>query len=153
MPVKRTLVMGIGNLLLSDDGVGVHAAKALCEYELPEWVAVLDVGTAFLDSLPALETAERIIIIDAVQADGAPGTIYSMPVDRFAPRQMQGLHDLDIFSMLAMAGNNRPVEVTVLGVEPERIEWGLELSDAVSATLPDLVKAVCEKAGIRTGTN
>lgn len=151
--MKRTLVMGIGNLLLSDDGVGVHAARALSECRLPDWVAVLDVGTAFLDALSALETAERIIIIDAVKASGTPGTIYSMPVDQFSPRQMQGLHDLDIFSMLAMAGNSRPVEVTVLGVEPERIEWGLELSYAVSEALPDLMNAVCEKAGIVNKTS
>jgi hydrogenase maturation protease len=68
--------MGIGNLLMGDDGLRVHAARALTQVELPETVAVLDVGTAFLDILPELEDAERIIVMDAMQAHGEPGTIY-----------------------------------------------------------------------------
>jgi len=140
--------MGIGNLLLSDDGAGVHAVKALIERQLPEWVEVLDVGTAFLDALPALETAERIIIIDAMRAAGIPGQIYTLTLEQCAPREMAGLHDFDIFAMLAMANNHRPVEVKVVGMEPKRLGWGLELSQQVAQALPALLDTVCETIGI-----
>ncbi len=137
--------MGIGNLLLSDDGLGVHAAKALSAKPLPAYVQVLDVGTAFLDALPFLEDAERIIIIDAFQAKGRPGTLYSLRLEQCAPKPMHGLHDFDIFGMLAMAKNPNPVQVWVLGIEPARIGWGLELSPQVSKALPALLQAVYEK--------
>lgn len=146
--MKRTVIMGIGNLLLSDDGVGVHAAKALTERNLPGWVEVIDVGTAFLDALPALENVERVVIIDAVKAEGTPGRIYVMPLDQCAPREMSGLHDFDIFAMLAMASNPHPVEVTVVGIEPDQFGWGLELSEVVSRALPTLLDTVCETIGI-----
>jgi hydrogenase maturation protease len=139
--------MGIGNLLLSDDGLGVHAVKALAERNFPEDVQVLDVGTAFLDALPFLETAERIIVIDAIRADGEPGKIYCLTIEQRAPRSMHGLHDFDIFNMLAMANNHCSVEVLVLGIEPERLAWGLELSPRVARALPALLDTVCEQLG------
>ncbi|MBI5062117.1 MAG: hydrogenase maturation protease [Desulfatitalea sp.] len=143
--MKPTLIMGIGNLLQTDDGLGVHAVKALAERPLPADVVVLDVGTAFLEALPFLEQAERVLIIDAVQADAEPGTLHTLPVEKLAPRFMDSLHNFDIFGMLAMANNQRPVEVWVLGLEPERFGWGLELSPKVSRALPALLDAVCAK--------
>jgi hydrogenase maturation protease len=143
--VKPTLIMGIGNLLQTDDGLGVHAVKALAERTLPAEVVVLDVGTAFLEALPFLEQAERVLIIDAIQAEAAPGTLHVLPVARFAPRFMDSLHNFDIFGMLAMAGNQRQVEIWVLGLEPEQFGWGLSLSPKVSQALPALLDAVCAK--------
>jgi hydrogenase maturation protease len=137
--------MGIGNLLLGDDGLGVHAVKALSTQTWPAHVQVIDVGTAFLDALPFLEDAERILIIDAFQGNGQPGTLYTLQLEQCAPKVMHGLHDLDIFGMLAMAKNPHPVQVWVLGIEPARIGWGLELSAPVSAALPTLLNAVLEK--------
>lgn len=137
--------MGIGNLLLSDDGVGVHAAQALTGRKLPEWVEVLDVGTAFLDALPALEQVERIIVIDAVKAAGEPGSIYRLPLEKCSPRPMDTLHNFDIFGMLALADNVLPVQVVVLGVEPEKLDWGTDLSPRVSRALPDLLDHVCRE--------
>jgi hydrogenase maturation protease len=62
----RTLVLGIGNLLLCDEGVGVHAVRALQLEKMPEDVVIIESGTAFLDALPEIEKADRIIIIDAM---------------------------------------------------------------------------------------
>lgn len=145
MQLKRTLIMGIGNLLLGDDGLGVHAAKALTAMVLPPQVRVLDVGTAFLDALPFLEDVVRIIIIDAFQANGRPGALYTLQLEQCVPKTMHGLHDFDIFGMLAMAGNPNAVQVWVMGIEPTRIGWGLELSAPVSKALPALLNAVCAK--------
>jgi len=140
--------MGIGNLLLSDDGVGVHAVQALARRHLPDWVETLDVGTAFLDALPALETVERIVVIDAVKADGRPGAIYRVPLDKCSPRPLDTLHNFDIFGMLALAANPRQVQVVILGIEPEKLDWGTELSPCVAAAVPDLLDLVCREIGV-----
>jgi hydrogenase maturation protease len=137
-----TLVMGIGNLLLGDEGVGVHAAQALIKMDLPDSVEVLDVGTALLDALPALENKKRIIILDAMKAHGKPGTVYRTLLDHCQPNQrIDSMHNFDLFRMLAFAQNEINPEVVVLGVEPAIIDLGLELSPEVSASLPLLIEA------------
>ena len=62
----KTLILGIGNLLWGDEGIGVHAARELREEELPEGTKVLDVGTSILDALGELENSERVIVLDAI---------------------------------------------------------------------------------------
>lgn len=142
----RTLVLGIGNLLLRDEGVGVHVVQTLMREGYPEGVDVLDVGTAILDALPAIEEAGRIIIIDAVKADGAPGSIYRMPMDAFErPQCIASMHGFDLSRVLALAGRTDDPEVIVIGVEPARIEWGLELSPEVGAMLPFVIKILREE--------
>ncbi len=135
----NTLILGIGNLLLSDEGVGVHAARALAKRELPPGVSVVEAGTAFLDVLPDIEKADRILLIDAMEGGGAPGSVYRVPFDQCRhPGMLASLHGFDMSRVLFMAGNDRNPEVTVFGVEPERIEWGTEVSPAVRRTLPAL---------------
>lgn len=135
----NTLVLGLGNLLLSDEGVGVHAARALAERELPPNVSVVEAGTAFLDVLPDIEKADRILLIDAMEGGGAPGSIYRVAFDLcLHPEMLASLHGFDMSRVLFMAANTRKPEVTVFGVEPEKIEWGTEVSPAVQRMLPVL---------------
>lgn len=139
----RTLVLGIGNLLLADEGVGVHVARALRLEGLPEDVEALDVGTAFLDALPEIERADRIIIVDAMHADHAPGTIYRVPFgDCVRPECIASLHGFDLSRTLYLAGRETPPEVVVIGVEPARIDWGTELSPEVREMVPGVIEAV-----------
>lgn len=139
----HTLILGLGNLLLSDEGVGVHAARALAERKLPPDVSVVEAGTAFLDVLPEIENADRILLIDAMEAGGAPGSIYRVPFDQCRhPEMLASLHGFDMSRVLFMAGNTRAPEVTVFGVEPAKIEWGTELSPAVQRMLPALETAI-----------
>ena len=141
--MTHTVVLGLGNLLLGDEGVGVHAARALAEAGLPG-AEVLDVGTAILDALPALGRAERLVVIDAVQAGGSPGSIYRMPFDQVRPAAtVAGLHGFDLSRALALAGRaDAPERVVILGVEPGHIGWSLELSPAVAEAVPFLLDAV-----------
>jgi hydrogenase maturation protease len=142
----KTVVLGIGNLLLCDEGVGVHVARALLGEELPVQTEVLEVGTAILDALPAIESAQRIIVVDAVKADGEPGTIYRMPFDAFAPSPViASMHGFDLSRVLALAGRSDHPEITVIGVEPDVVDWSLDLSPAVEAVLPMAVQAVREE--------
>jgi hydrogenase maturation protease len=141
--VSETVVLGLGNLLLGDEGVGVHAARALLAGDV-RGILVLDVGTAILDALPALEQARRIVVVDAVEAGGPPGSIYRFPIERAQPQAtLAGLHGFDLTRALALAGAaDVPRDVVVLGVEPETIEWSLELSATVAAAMPELLAAV-----------
>jgi hydrogenase maturation protease len=139
----KTLILGMGNLLLCDEGVGVHIARALQQEALPPNVTVLDVGTAFLDALPAIEKADRIIVVDAMQGGEAPATIYRVPFDDCArPECIASLHGFDFSRTIFLAGRQSTPEVIVIGVEPAQIDWGTELSPELQRALPDAVEAI-----------
>jgi hydrogenase maturation protease len=139
----RCLVLGLGNLLLGDEGVGIHALQALAEGVCPDDVEVLSAGTALLDALPSLEKADHVIIVDAMKADHAPGTIYRVPLEECDfNRPLASLHGLDIARVLSLSGRKTPPEVVVIGVEPAFINWSLELSQPVKEALPDLLAAI-----------
>ncbi len=139
----NTLILGMGNLLLCDEGVGVHVARALAQRDLPPDTAVVEAGTAFLDVLPDIEKADRILLIDAMEGGGAPGSVYRVPFDQCRhPDMLASLHGFDLSRVLFMAGSDRAPEVTVFGVEPARIEWGTELSPTIQRVLPAVEKAI-----------
>jgi hydrogenase maturation protease len=140
---ERLLILGIGNLLLADEGVGVHAAQALMKKDMPEGVAVLDIGTAILEALPELEQADRVIVIDAVLAGKEAGTVYRIPYDDCEkPMQIASVHGFDLSRVLAMTSRETPPSVTVIGVEPARIGWSLELSPSVAEALDTVLQTV-----------
>jgi hydrogenase maturation protease len=141
----NTLILGIGNLLLCDEGVGIHVVRALVRRELPSGVAVVEAGTAFLDALSEIAQADRILIVDAMKGGGAPGTVYRVPFDQCRhPGMLASLHGLDLSRVLYMAGNDRKPEILVFGIEPAHIEWGMELSPVVRAALSAAVAALYE---------
>lgn len=140
----RILVAGLGNLLLKDDGVGVHAVREL-QRGVPRGVRAVEVGTAVLDALHLVEWADRILAIDAMQAGGDPGTIYRFGVEGVTGTPIKtSLHEVDLLAALRFLTNGHRPEITVLGVEPETIAAGLELSPNVQAILPRLVAAAQE---------
>lgn len=150
----RTLILGIGNLLLCDEGVGVHAARALQQENLPSNIITLEVGTAFLDALPEIERADHIIIIDAMKADHAPGTVYRVPLgDCVRPEYTASLHGLDLSRVLFLAGRTLPADVIVIGVEPALIEWGTELSPQIRNTIPALIETIKTEIAKYTSMN
>ena len=148
---KKTLVLGIGNLLLGDEGVGVHAARALQREQWSGNVEILEIGTAILDALPALETADRVIVLDAMKYDGNPGTVYRLPLGKCEQTQsIASMHGFDIFRVLALAGREKPPEVMVFGVEPYNLDWSMELSPQVTNSLSFLLESVRKEIGLNT---
>ncbi|MGA7827432.1 MAG: HyaD/HybD family hydrogenase maturation endopeptidase [Geobacteraceae bacterium] len=138
-------MLGIGNLVMTDDGVGVRVVQYLASnYVFPEGVTVLDGGTLGLDLLPFLEGLEHLLIIDAMATGGPPGTISRLTGDdipaafetKLSPHQM-GLKDLLAVSILQ--GHVTP-DTVLLGVQPEVIELGVDLTPAVEAQLQTLVE-------------
>jgi hydrogenase maturation protease len=135
----RILIGGLGNLLLKDDGVGIHAIREL-KKSPPRGAVVAEIGTAVLDSLHLLEWADRILAFDAMQAGGPPGTLYSFSLSDAAPKPSNSsLHEMDLLAALRFLPKHRPAEVTVLGIEPGVIDYGLDLTPDVAAALPLLL--------------
>ena len=140
----KTLILGMGNELLGDEGVGVHVVRALRSESLPAGVAALEAGTANLDILPALEASQRLIIIDAMQGQGPAGSVYRTPLkDCSDSALIAALHGFDIFRMLTTLSGRCDLErIVIFGIEPEVIEWSLTLSPVVQGAIPHLLDAL-----------
>jgi hydrogenase maturation protease len=132
---------------MSDDGAGVRVIQHLSEnYRFSPDVTLFDGGTLGLDLLPQLEGVDRLLIVDAVETGGAPGTLARMVGDeipvvmetKLSPHQM-GLKDL---LAVAMLQGIQPPEMVLIGIQPENIDLGMELSPRVSAKFGDLVQMV-----------
>jgi hydrogenase maturation protease len=145
---SRILIAGLGNLLLRDDGVGVHVVQALQRCALPGGVLAVEVGTAPLDSLHLLEWATEVHAIDAVEAGGPPGTLYRLGLAEAGADGRMSLHELGLRSVCHLLPPERRPRVTVWGVEPEIIDFGLDLSPAVQRSVPELVRMLRDRIGM-----
>jgi hydrogenase maturation protease len=148
MKNKKILILGIGNLILRDEGVGVHAVRELEGRKLPAHVEVIDGGTYLMDLLSVIQEAERIIVIDALRGKGEPGTIYRVfPDDLMAETERTlSLHQVGLLDVLGMGRQlGGEPEVVIIGVEPKEISWGMELTSEVEAKIPQVVEAVLEE--------
>jgi len=144
----QTIILGLGNELLGDEGVGVHAARLLQEQKLPAGTRVVEVGTAILDALPEFEHADRIIVLDAMKDGRSPGTVYRIPLaDCRGSACIASMHGFDIFRVMALAGRSDLPPVMVFGMEPAELGWSMQLSPAVRESLPYLLEAVREELG------
>lgn len=146
----RTLVLGVGNVLMGDDGLGPAVlARLLQEWRLPPEVSCLDGGTGGLALLPEIEDAERVLLIDAIDVGAAPGS--DVVLERGELPRYFGLrispHEVGLMDLLALAElrGSLPRQVAALGVQPDRVAPSPGLSDAVAGRLPDLVRRVVER--------
>src|SRR5579884_1507862 len=140
-----TMILGLGNLILSDDGLGVRALRRLMDDpRLPPDVVLVDGGTLGLELLSLAAGSERLIVLDAVDHGRPPGSAI-----RLSGAELGGLpgggsvHQLgliDLLHALRLLGQE-PAEVVLLGLQPERITLGTELTARVAAALDELVEA------------
>jgi hydrogenase maturation protease len=152
------LVLGIGNLLWADEGLGVRAAEMLADrWALPEGVTVLDGGTQGLYLLPFVEEAEALLVFDAVDYGLPPGTlkiVRDAQVPSFLGARKMSLHQTGFQDVLATAElrGRAPAELTLIGVQPAELEdYGGGLTPEVDAVLPDAVAAGVEELAARWG--
>ncbi len=149
----QLLVLGLGNVLLEDDGVGGAAVSLLLDrFETPAGVRVFDGGTLGLSLLPYLEMADAVILVDAVRADSAPGSLVRLDGDDVAPAVATRLspHQVGVADLLDGARwlGRYPGRVLLLGLVPESMELAVGLSPHVRASLDDLVERIVEEAGM-----
>ncbi len=155
---KKVVIIGVGNILLRDEGIGIHAVGHLKRlYDFPSNVEVVDGGVGGLNLLPYMEEAENLIIIDAVQANAEPGAIF-----RFTPKDITtkvkyktSLHEMglqDVFAIIYATGKRRPKTV-IIGIQPKDISsYGTELTPEIKAKVPDVLNMILselERLGIK----
>ena len=146
-PVGDLLVLGLGNLLCGDDGVGVAAVSAVSQrFEVPDGVRLLDGGTLGLSLLGWLAEADDIVLVDAIRHGGAPGSLVRLEGDEVehAARERLSVHQIGVADLLDSLRllDAWPRRLSLLGLEPEDLGLGISRSRAVERALPALVDAV-----------
>jgi len=147
----RIVVIGVGNLLLKDEGIGIHAVQALQEQELPADVKLIDGGTS-PDLIAYTRAGDKLIIVDAARAGGEPGTIYRFKPQDLADERasLASAHEMGVvenLKLIALSGNE-PAEIIIIGIEPNKIEFGTELSPELQQKLPQIVRIVLKEMGL-----
>lgn len=143
-------MIGLGNILMGDEGVGVHAVEALKRrYVFPEEVCLLDGGTLGLDLLHLIEGVEKVLFVDAVDVKREPGTIAVIQGEDL-PSLLEpklSLHHVGLSDLLFASGflGTRPAEIVLVGIQPEIMEIGLELSKTIQGRFDKLLETVLEK--------
>jgi hydrogenase maturation protease len=145
--LKKLLVLGVGNILMMDEGIGVHAVHEFWKEKEnfdEALVDFIDGGTFTQDIFYLFEKYEILLVLDIVRAGKKPGTIYRLLEDelRKDKKQPLSLHDIDLLDSLAMAemAGHKP-ELIVLGIEPEKIDWSTELTPTLKNAFPTYMKA------------
>lgn len=150
--VMGTLVMGVGNLLLQDEGAGVRAvAQFAAQYATPDGVELMDGGTSGLELLHQIQGRDCLIILDVVRSGQPAGTVVRLAGEevpallrhRISPHQL-GLSDL--LATLELAGGG-PARLVLLGIEPKLVSTGLDLSDEVRRGLDRMVLMLARELG------
>lgn len=145
---KKIAVIGVGNLLMGDDGIGIHVVKELEKLELPDNVEVYDAMTNSFMVLEYMDGADKAIIVDAYKGGKNPGRVskfnFNPKEHEYKDRIELSLHDMDFIDALNSGRHayNYPPEIVIIGVEPENVHLGMELSAALRKTIPRIIKEI-----------
>ena len=143
--MNNTVVIGIGNILMQDDGIGVHIISLLKSNSISSNIELIDGGTSTLDMLCYFTDYKKVVVIDSLKAGYLPGTIYKItPNDIMSYRKENlSIHDVQILDVVKIANlMGYYPEVTIIGVEPLSMDYGLELSDEIKKIIPELINQV-----------
>ncbi|MGV8981405.1 HyaD/HybD family hydrogenase maturation endopeptidase [Clostridium sp.] len=149
--INNTVIIGIGNILLQDDGVGVHVIKQLENEKLPSTIELVDGGTSTLDTLGFFLDYEKVIVIDCLRAGLKPGTIYKIKPEDIKNYKKENLsiHDVQILDVARMANMmNKYPEVVIFGIEPEKIAVDLEMTQTIVSKIPEIISNIKKELGI-----
>ena len=152
---KHILILGVGNLLLSDEGVGVHVAQRMMHMELPPEVHVVEGGTDGFGLVNVILGADRMILIDAVKGGGQPGSIYRFDIDDCPPypdlfkTSVHQISILEVINLSSLIGSTP--QTTIIGIEPHCLDMGMELSPQIEAKIPKIIQMVQEEVEISLG--
>ncbi len=143
---NRVLIVGVGNYLLMDEGVGIHIINELEQCKLPQNVEIYDGGTGGFKLIDLMVGANNVILIDAVETGKKPGTVTvfkPQDVRSMCPKKKYSLHDIDILEVIKMIGLlDEPPEIEIIGVQPEIIDYGISLSEKLKYSVPHIIKTV-----------
>jgi len=148
--VRQVLILGLGNPLLGDEGIGVRVVEELKGLELPDGVAVVEGGTAGLGLIGLMKGYQKVIIVDAVDMGHPPGRVV-----RFTPSEAQlktaeaplSLHQIGLGETLALAEalEVAPAELIIVGIQPSQVEMGAGLSPEVERAIPKIIRIILDE--------
>jgi hydrogenase maturation protease len=144
------MVLGVGNILFTDEGVGVRVVETLAEeYEFPENVTLQDGGTLGIHLLGVISKADHLLVVDAIRNGGPPGSLYRLEGEEIPKRILakNSLHQVDLLEALTLCqALDKVPETVILGIEPQNIEtMSIELSPVVKEKFGDLIHMVFDE--------
>ena len=143
---RKTVVLGLGNLLLTDEGVGVHVINKMMEMDFPPEVELVEGGVDGLRLMSVVVGTDRLIVVDAVKGGGSPGSIY-----RFGPEDIvshtdtskMSVHQIGILEVIRLSGLlGKLPKTTIIGVEPKSVEVGMDLTPEIQSKVPRIIELV-----------
>lgn len=143
----KAVVLGVGNIILADEGVGVRVVEALeRDYVMPPGVTVIDAGTSGMEMLEDMSDLDFLLVVDAIAAGKAPGELVQLRGDEvpvFFRRNLSphGIGLSDVLASLEFLGSE-PKETVILGVQPTSLDLSTELTPTIAACVPELVAQV-----------
>jgi hydrogenase maturation protease len=146
----KTLVLAIGNTLLTDEGAGIHALEALQQqYPEPEGVTYMDGGTLSFTLAGAVEDADNLIVLDATQLKSEPGTVDCLineEMDKFLGSCKRSVHEVGLLDLLDISRltGNLPENRALVAIQPDVIDWGEQPTEQVAAAIPVIVNKVVD---------
>jgi len=148
-PTAPVLVLGVGNILMGDEGIGVRIIESLKDCHLPEDVELFDGGTASLELLSLFSNRRKLVVVDAIKSGQEPGTVYRFNLEDLTYQKefATSLHQLGIIDTLSQARilGCLPEEVVIIGIEPARIAPGLELSPEITTVIPRVKEVILKE--------
>ena len=147
----KTTLIGLGNILMQDEGIGVHAVKAVQErFEVPPELEIVDGGTAGLNLLPFLEGRDRVLFVDAVDFGREPGFMGELAnndIPALFGKDKSSLHHVGLAEVLALARllEILPQEICLIGIQPKAMEPSLELTALLQGKLEVLIAHISDK--------
>jgi hydrogenase maturation protease len=155
--LKKILILGIGNILLKDEGVGVRVAETMMKMELPPDVEVMEGGVKGLDLIDYIEGRDKVVVVDAVKTGSPPGTLFRFTDKDLAAKKgiMRSAHGIDFSDVVAVSGflGSKPEEIIFLGVEPADLGAGMELTPEIEKMVPVLINLVMKEIGSVAASN
>jgi hydrogenase maturation protease len=144
----RIVLLGAGNELLKDEGVGVHIARELAGRTFGFPVEIIEAGTVF-DCWQSDQSIGKLVVIDAVYGGGQPGSVYRFNLEDvdFDTGLMTSIHQLNFVNSIKLSEMTRckPEKTVIIGVEPKEVAWGMELSEELRSRIPQIVEIVLKE--------
>jgi hydrogenase maturation protease len=147
--MRKTVILGIGNTLLSDEGVGIHVLDALAKMDLPwEEIDLIDGGTLSFTLAVPIEEADSLVVVDAAQLKSPPGTLHLFKgdeMDRFLLGQRKSsVHEVGLTDLMAIARltESWPEKRALLAIQPEKLDWGDAPTKSVQSAIPEACRQI-----------
>ena len=135
-------MLGIGNALLKDEGIGIHLIRSLKDLPGLESVDLIDGGT-YPQAFDLVRDRDRLIVIDAAYGGGEPGSIYCLTPEQIKSQKPSSVHEFNALNMLwNLCIMGESPNITIIGIEPKEVDWGLELSLELEKRLPRITEFV-----------